>query len=470
MIKKIFCALVAITTLVACNQKYDNWSEPQSNPQSPIVQFGDKGSVEAVGLIDFATIENPDSMVQVCKVTLPTCSDTLYTPVLSILLDEIAPVELTLDGYLEASIIKDYIEATYGKAPTVREINAQVAFAQSNGTMTIPVCVAPVVVKAKLTAPEIAENYYVIGGTLDWATSAASKEQKFQHSDKSVYDDPVFTITIPAAAEGDTWFAIADDEACDGIANGDWSKLYGTTSGNGKSGEEGFLARRTELEDDGSFMVENGSKYIKIEINMMDGTYKVSTLNFEPYLWVPGNAQDWSPATAGRIVSENLDGKYEGYIYVDGGFKFTLAPDWAHGDYGFAAFTNAEDYFTSSADGNLVSEEAAVYFVSLDLTTMEFLSVTKVESMSVIGDFNGWGADVDLTWDAAKSCFAGTVDATAAGWKFRVNHDWPINLGGDDLTNLWNGGPNIAEAVSYIELYPLRLEGDSEYIYAISVD
>lgn len=459
MIKKIFCGLLVATTFFACTQKYDDWSEPQANPQAPAITFGEDGKVEATGLIDFATIENLDSMVQVCKVTLPSCSDTLYQPVLSLLMGDEA-TKLTMDGCVPASYIKTYVEATYGKAPTVREINAEVAFAQKNDNMLIPVCAAPVVIKVQLTAPNIAENYYIIGGTLDWAASAASKEQKFEHSSQSVYDDPVFTIVIPASAEGDTWFAICDDEACEGIANGDWSKVYGTTSGNGKSGESGMLARRAELDDDGSFMVENGSKFIKVEINMMDATYKVSTMNFEQYLWVPGNAQGWNPGGAGRIESVNLDGKYEGFIYVDGGFKFSKAPDWDHGDYG----CGGEGILTEGGDNHDLG--AGVFYVVVDLTTMSY-TATKVEHVSLIGDFNSWGDDVDLTWNPATNAYEGDLSTvTAAGWKFRVNHDWALNLGGDDLTNLWNGGPNLTATGKTISLHPLRIQGDNDYIYA----
>lgn len=460
MIKKIFCGLLVASTLFACSQKYDDWKEPQANPQAPVVTFGEDGKLEPVGLIDFATIANPDSMVQVCKVTLPSCSDTKYSPVLSLSMGDDVTM-LTLDGYVKASFIKSYVETTYGKAPVEREINAQVSFAQDNGNMLVPVCVAPVLVKAKLTAPHIAENYYIIGGTLDWAESAASKAQKFSHSHQSVYDDPVFTIVIPASADGDTWFAIADDEACEGIVNGDWSKLYGTTSGNGKSGESGMLARRTELEDDGSFMVENGSKFIQVEINMMDATYKVSTMNFEPYLWVPGNAQGWNPGGAGRVVSENLDGIYEGYIYVDGGFKFTSAPNWDHTNYGAG-----ETEGTLSDTGDNLDWGTGVYYVKVDLTSLTF-EKTLVEHMSIIGDFNGWADDLELTWNPATSAYEGNVAAvTASGWKFRVNHGWDFNLGGDDLTNLWNNGPNLTATGEFISLHPLRIEGDNENIYA----
>jgi hypothetical protein len=78
---------------------------------------------------------------------------------------------------------------------------------------------------------KIAPDYYIIGGPNDWAGSAANRSIKFEHSGEDVYVDPIFTVIFDAAASGDTWFAIGDDEACDAIGSGDWSKLYGIVGG-----------------------------------------------------------------------------------------------------------------------------------------------------------------------------------------------------------------------------------------------
>ena len=63
----------------------------------------------------------------------------------------------------------------------------------------------------------IAQNYYLVGGPNDWQKSAVEKMVKFEHSGADVYEDPIFTVVFDAAASGDTWFAIGDDEACEAI-------------------------------------------------------------------------------------------------------------------------------------------------------------------------------------------------------------------------------------------------------------
>lgn len=446
-------AAAALLGFAACDDgTYNDWADPIVNPQDEVAAAANV-SVSATGtLVDYATELGENVKLfslsgnTVSKVEVEFSNGTVLSA--------------DANGNVKADELKSVVEAIYGKAPVERELDATV-IAYVNVDGAVVKAKSPIVIKAQLTAPQISENYYIVGGTLDWAGSAASKEQKFIHSDKSVYDDPVFSIVFPASAEGDTWFAIGDDEACDAIANeNDWSKLFGTTSGNGNSGEEGFLARRYELSDDGSFKVDNGSKFIKVEINMMDASYTVKALNFEKYLWVPGNAQGWNPAAAGRIVSENYDGIYEGYIYVDGGFKFTSAPDWDHTNYGTG---DAEG--TVSAVGGDFSWEAGVYYVTVNLVDMT-VSSTKVEKMGLIGDFNGWGDDALLEWDAAHSCFRGDASmVTEAGWKFRVNADWGLNLGGT-LDNLSNNGANLSATGNVIELFPLRLEGVNDNIYA----
>jgi hypothetical protein len=81
----------------------------------------------------------------------------------------------------------------------------------------------------------IADAYYLIGGPGEWNAESA-KTMQFSHSTKDVFDDPVFTYTF-AGSGSDMWFAIGDMESLDGMAAGDWSKVFGTKSGNGNSGE-----------------------------------------------------------------------------------------------------------------------------------------------------------------------------------------------------------------------------------------
>ena len=55
-------------------------------------------------------------------------------------------------------------------------------------------------------------------------------------------------------------------------------------------------------------------------------------------------------------------------------------------------------------------------------------------SVSLIGDFNGWGGDIDLQQikKAPHNWYARVTIESAGGLKFRANHDWTVNWGSAD--------------------------------------
>ena len=83
----------------------------------------------------------------------------------------------------------------------------------------------------------------------------------------------------------------------------------------------------------GAMRIENAG-WVKISLNMMDYTYTVELLGeVSPYLYTPGNHQNWTPATSVKLYSSDFM-NYSGYLSLDGEFKFTSAPDWDHTNYG----------------------------------------------------------------------------------------------------------------------------------------
>lgn len=148
-----------------------------------------------------------------------------------------------------------------------------------------------------LNKVQISPAYYIVGGPNDWAASAAAKPIKFSHSDTDVYEDPIFTVIFDAAAEGDTWFAIGDDEACAAIGNGDWSKLLGIVGGENKA-SEGQLDFRYNMGADNSFCVPAGPKKIKVTLNMLEYTFKVEAVSIADAYYLIGGPGDWNATSA----------------------------------------------------------------------------------------------------------------------------------------------------------------------------
>lgn len=290
-----------------------------------------------------------------------------------------------------------------------------------------------------------AVNYYIIGGPKDWAQTAASKEFKFGQAD---IDVPVYTIVFPAAAEGDTWFAIADDKACDAITtdNNDaaWKMLFGTTSGNGLSGTSGTLTRRSNLSDDGSFKVAAGAKFISVTINMKDMTYEIKSLNFNQYLYEAGVNNDWGKIEQ-PLYSPNMDGNYTGFFYAQdadwsggkGAFKFQGAFNtWDEGNFGTG--TMSDDGLTGTlindgGSGN-VMVEPGFYRADVNLTNMTF-TMTRINSIFVVGSAvnNDWDRGAEMTYNIADRCWECITTLNEGQIKFKGNGTW------DNLDGNWGG-------------------------------
>lgn len=463
MKKYILSALVLATSLVACTGDYTDWAEPQHNDQPATVAFGD-GSISEVALVDYNNVAEGQELVKVCDIKAPTASDETYAPVYEITLgDQTFP--LTVDGCISADAFKTFLETHYGKAPETRDVQATVTMWLNNGTTTVKTATSGVFhVKGLLVAPEIYPHFYVIGAPSAWDPTCTSLP--FSHSDKSVFDDPEFTVMFPVA-DGDTWFAFADDKT---VETADWSQVFAAREGNGKNlvGEKGSLCRRCELSPeagDGSFMVSvNGdAKFLKVTVNVLDGWYLIEKVNFVDYIYLPGNAQGWNPGTAPALKHVG-DGIYKGFAKMDGDFKFTQERAWA-AEYNNGSFSTCSDCFSlGDKNGGNISfiGEVGVYYFEVNVATGD-LKATRVESIGLIGDFNGWGSDFEMTWNDAELCYEATnPGVTASGWKFRMNHDWAVNFGGE-LTDLQPDGSNIAVAGDVVKFYPCRTTSNNIY-------
>jgi hypothetical protein len=585
-------ALAGLFT-TACNEDFADWASPQTNgPENAITIPGFKAAA-----VETQNLATTGEEVFLFNLVLP--NDT-YAPNNARI--ELTPqgiddpqttlLNTTADGKAPKEVLQELIVSTYGKRPDVRTFEGHVLVDAMKDGQALLIDAGTIEVKLIAEAPRIAPAYYIVGGTKDWAGSAASKEQKFSHSDLDVYEDPVFTIVIDAA-EGDTWFAIGDDEACDAIGEGDWSKLLGIVGGDSKAtsgsldyrynmgadnsfcvpagskkikvtidmmeytftvqpvniadsyyliggpgewnnskaqkfshsnkdvfddpvftyvfegsggdmwfafGDEeaidavgegvwnklfgttgasedlkGTFDRRYNLDGDHSFHVDGQAKYYRFSVNMAEMTYEITPLNFAQYVYFIGATDGWSAAEQ-KLESPALDGVYTGYVYCadpngwGNEFKFQrVAGSWDN-EINSATFAGGITGDFGPVDGNTnIAAKAGegIYYVTLDLAAGT-LNAVKVEKMGIIGDFNGWGGDAEMTWNATDYCFEVTgAGVNANGWKFRVNADWAINLGSNDstepstvLSDLVANGKNIGVVGNTIKLYPTRKTSD----------
>ena len=460
MIKKILLGMTLLMSMVSCTEDYTDWGTPQSNPQEEAVSFG-KGSVTPVDVINLADVKT--EKVKVASIVAPTSSNASYTPTYKINIGGRA-FDIDAEGNMAKADLVNYIVDKFGKRPTERDIDATLDAWVSNGATAVKMATSETFqVKAIPEAPVIEEGYYLVGDmfTTDdvdgWTKEVA---KAFNHSDKDVYEDPVFTVSFETTKADQYWKIIpkknidADDLWAAGVVgpkvDGDDSMTGALTNGDAKAGK-----------------IAKAGKY-KLTINMMDYTYTIEEVNYDPFIYFIGSTDGWKSSDQKLALVDEAKGVYTGYVYVadpNGAglqFKFQrVAGSWDN-EINAGAFVSFGGAATNE-NGNIgVNAGEGVYYFDVNLSEGT-ITATKIETMGMIGGFNNWDGDAVMTWNAEEYCFEATnVGVTADGWKFRVNGGWDINLGGS-LNNLTAGGDNITVAGNTVKLYPTRKTKDNIY-------
>ena len=460
MIKKILLGMTLLMSMVSCTEDYTDWGNPQTNPQEEAVAFGN-GSVAPVDVINLADVKT--EKVKVASIVAPTSSDAAYTPNYKINFDG-QSFDIDADGNMATAELTSYIVDKYGKRPTERDIDATLDAWVSNGATAVKMATSEKFqIKAIPEAPVIEEGYYLVGDmffkTKDQNGWTKEDAKAFKHSDKDVYDDPVFTITFETTKADQEWKIIpkknidADDLWAAGVVGpkvGGDSMTGALTNGDAKAGK-----------------IAKAGKY-KLTINMMDYTYTIEEVKYDPFIYFIGATDGWTNAEQKLALVDANTGTYTGFLYCadpnnwGNQFKFQrVAGSWDN-EINAGAF-NTFDGAATNENGNIgVNAGEGVYYFDVNLANGT-IKATKVETMGLIGNFNSWAGDAAMTWNAEEYCFEATnVGVTADGWKFRVNGGWDINLGGS-LNNLTAGGDNIAVAGNTVKLYPTRKTSDNIY-------
>ena len=310
--------------------------------------------------------------------------------------------------------------------------------------------------EAKALLFDIEQNWYLTGSINGWNNSDTT--YKMTNDGRDPYENPTFTMRIPAPEDGgNIEFKMTPESGL----GGNWSKCL--AAGSGPAGTFAYN------NDGGNLVIEavEGAKYYDVTFNMMGLTWSYKAISFDPFVYFIGATDGWS-ASDQRLAAVS-DGVYTGFLYVADPngwgleFKFQLEPGNWDKQLNSNNLVDISGDFEKGGDNIKASAGEGVYFVNLDLNT-NMLSATKVEKMGIIGDFNGWGGDVDMTWNATDYCFEATgAGVTASGWKFRINADWAINLGGATLTDLVANGDNLTAVGNTIKLYPTRQTSDKIY-------
>ncbi len=280
--------------------------------------------------------------------------------------------------------------------------------------------------------------YYLVGTLNNWDLGSAIK---FDHSDLSQYDDPVFTLALDIPADldkGECWWKIVPESA---YVAGSWEGLYGTEV-NGDSAQEGVLFENGEA---GCLKV--AGQYL-FTINMLDCTYKVSQAI--PMLYTPGGGNGWGFDT-GMLATWDFT-NYFGFVHMNGGFKVTDRPAWGGMEWG----AGEEEGTLKLGGGDINGPANGLYWMTVNIGSLTY-AFTPIETIGVIGGFDGndWASDyVELTPTDDILVWTADIEFTSddTTWKFRANSDWDIDLGEGEDGLSYKGGNLAAPGVGTYKL------------------
>lgn len=448
-LKSLYSFLLA-TALVACNEDFNEGiaGVQSADPESPAATVSFSATAASATTIDLGTLEEGITAVKVCSFNAtPSTENTTVTHVLDLrdADNNSYKFNLTANGEAPVEELQALIEAIYGKRPTERSFDAYAYEYQNTNGQTL-------IGKSELfsilltpKAPFISEAYYLVGGMSGWTTADAIK---FNHSDKDVYEDPVFTLIFTAGDE--CWWKIISQSNMD-AGSIDVEGVIGVKDGDTN------LSGKLIFENPGAGKIEEGGMY-RMTLNMMDGTYELKKI--APIYHLLGDITAWGADAKNAAFYPTSEKKHSyttNFIKADNSapyLKFVLAADlealanndWS-GVYGGEDGSQVENApILGGNPGAFRSPDTGYYTLTIDMENMEY-TWTKLENqtpveyefISLIGDFNGWGGDADLTQVTPHNWYLENFTTTSdGGLKFRSGHDW------DENPN-WGADANIAD-------------------------
>ena len=222
--------------------------------------------------------------------------------------------------------------------------------------------------------------------------------------------------------------------------NSDWTYSFGGEMGNVELGG-------------GDIPFTKGESTYKMIFNVGTSDFYMNALdlNMPEYLVLPGNysGHGWSPENDFRVYLKDSNlGIYKGTVTMYNctqGFKIAKPGQWI----GLEGNV-ADGYTIDPGFGNGFIEDGT-YAWEINLTT-NTAKATPVTKVGMIGGFNGWGGDAEMTFDPETLTYTGEVTLSAGDeWKFRFNGGWDYNYGLNAEGVLVHDGSNIktTEAGTY---------------------
>ena len=424
--KKILSIMSMALLMAGCTEDYKDWAQPfQNGPEEPVsVSI----SVSPGAAVDFATITDETVKLFSASVSNPEGAEATYTASIT---NEDGSKEIAIktdeNFFCSTAELESAVNALWGRRPVARTIPVKVlAYVKVNGVAIAST--GTTTLTATPNAPVIEEAYYITGTVNGWDNT--NTDYELSNGGADPYENSIFTVMIPGdKVTGDIEFKVTPKSGL----GGDWSKCLTA------SDTEGVFATNNA---GGNLKVAYvaGAKFYRIQFDLMNQTWSGAGLSFGDYFYEIGNESGWG--TSHALAGPANDGKYKGYYYLNGEFKFKPNADNWDDDLEYVSGTTTSGTLTDAGGPNCPDPGEGFYEIFLDAGALNY-TLTKIESVSMIGGFNEWGSDLEMTYNAEEGCWEVTTDQVSGEYKFRANHDWAINWGGD-VKGLTQDGANLS--------------------------
>ena len=430
-------AVLASVSLASCNGDYDDWANPQTNPQeASAAQYGitftagpeaECNMPDEDGVINLVTVNSTDANVEGYTLKdLKVNGEAIKGEAVGNNI-QVNAVELE----------KILCKQNNSRASVARDINVEskVSVNLASGDAVAINTVGTTTAKLKPTpTPAIDPNgYYMLGhlnGKDDWDNTDPVWMNEVSDG---VYQAKVTT------AKDKNWFKFFEGSK---FVSGDWDAINSGALGckdNGCEDASGYIYYTGDKWGELQTLVIPGAGTWIVTLDMNNLTYSVG----KPILYMAGDANGWNQID----VLHSDDGvNYKGYMYLNQkGFKFCSQPNWDGTNYGGA-------FFGQESDNIMMTQEAGFYQVDVDLSAKTY-TLTPF-SIGIIGNAtpSGWDSDTDMTYNPEERCWEiKGVELSDGDMKFRANDAWTLNWGGE-LDNLKQDDPNIAVAAGTYDI------------------
>ena len=422
-------AVLASVSLASCNGDYEDWAQPQHNPQE--ASAAKYGITFTAGPEAECNMPDEDGVINLVTVNSTDANVSGYTLIdLKVNGEAIKGEAVGNNIQVDATELEKILcKQNNSRASVARDINVESKVSvnlESGDAVTINT-VGTTTAKLKPTpTPTIDENGYMLGEVNGNGWTATSPVWMTEVSD-GVYQLKVTT------EKDKNYFKFYEGSKWD--ESGNWDVINKGVLGCEKDGcddASGTIYYTGDSWGTPQTMVIAGAGTWIVTLDMNNLTYTVG----KPVLYMAGDANGWNQID---YLSSEDGVHFTGYMYLNqNGFKFCTQKDWKGTNYGGA-------FFGESEDNIMMTQEAGFYQVDVDLSARTY--TLSPFSIGIIGNAtpSGWASDTDMTYNPTERCWEiKGVELSDGEMKFRANDDWALSWGGelDNLTT--QNGPNIA--------------------------